>query len=75
MRSPPRTYGLLVMKNLCPECDEPAPPRATHCVECGRLFAFRESSRTTDLEWSQLIEELSDQERLYFTTNQFFIPR
>lgn len=61
------------MKNLCPECEELNRAGAGQCLECDYLFVFRNSLEVTDYEWSQLIEELSDQDRLYFTTNQLFI--
>ena len=61
------------MKQVCPECDEKVPIGAARCPECEWKFAFRSIKTTTDLEWVNLIEELSDQGRLYFTTNQLFI--
>ena len=61
------------MSRSCPNCDEPLSSREVRCPECGWIFAFYGSSATSDEEWCQLIDELSDQERLYFTTNQLFI--
>ncbi len=61
------------MKQICPSCDELTSPGARKCLECGWVFAFRSAKVTSDIEWVSLIEELSDQGRLVFTTNQLFI--
>ena len=61
------------MKQICPECDEFVELGTSKCPECNWSFAFRSTKETSDLEWVTLIEELSDHERLYFTTKQLFI--
>jgi hypothetical protein len=61
------------MKQICPECDEFVEIGTVVCPECDWRFAFRSTKLTSDLEWVTLIDELSDQGRLFFTTNQFFI--
>ena len=61
------------MKQICPSCGEVAIRGSRQCSECDWRFAFQSSKVTTDLEWFELIEELSDQSRLFFTTNQLFI--
>ena len=61
------------MKQHCPACDESCSPGASRCHECEWIFAFKSSRETSDVEWVSLIEELSDQGRLVFTTNQLFI--
>ena len=61
------------MKNICPACDEYVRSGESICPECDWPFAFRGGQDTTDAEWYQLIDELSDQEQLFFTTNQLFI--
>ena len=65
--------SVLAMKNVCPACDEYVRRNTQICPECDYVFAFRGAHDTTDAEWFQLIDELSDQEQLYFTTNQLFI--
>lgn len=61
------------MKQICPSCGEIAIKGSRRCLECDWRFAFQSSKVTSDLEWFELIEELSDQSRLFFTTNQLFI--
>lgn len=61
------------MKQICPSCDEVTIVGSSSCPECKWRFAFRSSKLVSDLEWFNLIEELSDQGRLFFTTNQLFI--
>lgn len=61
------------MKHICPSCDERVKRTTLVCPECGWRFAFQGGQDVNDLSWCQLIDELSDQERLYFTTNQLFI--
>ena len=61
------------MKQICPSCGEIVIKGSHQCSECDWRFAFQSSKVTSDLEWFELIEELSDQSRLFFTTNQLFI--
>ncbi len=61
------------MKQICPSCNEVMIKGSLQCTECDWRFAFQSSKVTSDIEWFELIEELSDQGRLFFTTNQLFI--
>lgn len=61
------------MRLSCPACGERISRGERACSECGRSVVFQSYHSTTDQEWCQLIEELSADETMYFTTNQLFI--